>query len=52
MRALVRFAGPERVALQSRMNSGLIGTARSMGMSEDAIREAFESDDMLTIYAP
>lgn len=32
--------------------SGLIGTARQIGMSEDNIREALASDRCLTIYEP
>jgi hypothetical protein len=34
------------------LNSHLVGSARAMGMSEDAIREAFASDRCLTIYEP
>lgn len=32
--------------------SHLFGTARALGMTEEAIREAFDSDRMLTIYEP
>lgn len=36
----------------ARFNSGLIGAARAIGMSEEDIREAFESDRCLTVYEP
>lgn len=42
------FSGDTHRAL----NSSLIGTARSIGMSENDIREAFDSDRCLTIYEP
>jgi hypothetical protein len=42
------FSGPTHEAL----NSHLIGLARVIGMSENAIREAFASDRCLTIYEP
>jgi hypothetical protein len=34
------------------MNSGIIGIARAIGMAEEDIREAFDSDRNLTIYEP
>lgn len=36
----------------SRLNSHLIGAARALGMFEDDIRDAFDSDRSLTIYEP
>lgn len=37
---------------QAILNSHLIGAARVIGMKEDDIRTAFESDRCLTIYEP
>lgn len=34
------------------MNSHLIGAARQIGLSEDEIRDAFESDRQLVVYEP
>lgn len=38
--------------IHSALNSGLIGVARQIGMNEDDIRDAFDSDSMLVIYEP
>lgn len=37
---------------RSRMNSGLIGIARQLGLSDEEIQSAIESERMLTIYEP
>jgi hypothetical protein len=44
--------GGFRGEAHTRLHSGLIGTARSIGVSEEDIRDAFESDRGLTIYEP
>lgn len=51
--AMEKFAfGKSEPDLEAALNGGLVGVARQIGMSEDDIRDAFESDRMLTIYEP
>lgn len=42
------FSGPAH----ERLNSHLFGMATVVGLSREDAREAFESDEALTIYAP
>ena len=44
--------GKSDPALEARLNSGLVGVARQIGMTDDDIREAFHADRDLVIYEP